>query len=229
MLDRTARNGKKLEEYRLRILGSLAFSLLLVWAGFRWWPLPGPYEPADINYDVRGQEIITMEEIAQTRQEVKTPPPPAPLPPVVVPDDVVLEDIELVFRDDFLAIENTGADAEAEIGVPIGDNMSFRADSGPKPVKIVQPKYTREARRKKVRAEIVLEVLVDDRGQVSEIRVIERYLLNKDKTEREAVDIVGYGLEEAAHEAASGWIFRPAREGGKAVRSYTTLIFSFGI
>ncbi len=229
MLDRIARNNERLGGYRLRILGSLAVSLLLVWAGFRWWPLPGPYEPADINYDVRGQEVITMEEITQTRQEVKTPPPPAPLPPVVVPDDVVLEDVELEFPDDFLAIEDTGTDAEAEVGVPTGNNMSFRADSGPKPVLIVQPQYTREARRKNVRAEVVLEVLVDERGQVSEIRVIKRYLLNKDKTEREAVAVIGYGLEEAAQKAAAGWMFRPAREGGKAVRSYTTLTFSFGI
>ena len=130
---------------------------------------------------------------------------------------------------DFLAIEDTGVDAEAEVGVPLGDNMSFRADSGPKPVRIVEPEYTREARRRNVRAEIVVEVLVDERGQVAEARVIERYLLNKNEDDKEAVAEVGYGLEEAAQEAALRWMFRPARERGKAVRSYTNVTFSFGI
>ncbi len=41
------------------------------------------------------QELVTMEEIMQTRQQVKPPPPPRPPVPVVVPDDAILEDDEL--------------------------------------------------------------------------------------------------------------------------------------
>lgn len=170
-----------------------------------------------------------MEEIVQTRQEKKKPPPPAPVPPVVVPNDVILDDIVLDFPDDFLAIEDTGEDVEETDGVTVGTDLSFRADSGPRPVRIVQPEYTREARRRNIRAEVVIEVLVDERGSVSEIKIVQRYLLNKDATEREAVASVGYGLEEAAKAAASQYVFRPAREGGIAVRSYTTLTFSFGV
>ena len=41
------------------------------------------------------QELVTMEEIVQTRQQIKPPPPPRPPVPVVVPDDAILEDDEL--------------------------------------------------------------------------------------------------------------------------------------
>ena len=229
MLDRAARNMKRMREYRIRILSSLAVSLLLIWGGFRWWPLPQNEGPADINYDVRGQEFITMEEITQTKQETKKPPPPPPVHPVIVPDDILLEDIDLEFSDDFLALEDTGEDVEETTGTTVGDNMSIRADSGPKAVRIVQPEYSREARRRNIRAEVVIEVLVNERGQVTEVKVVGRYLLSKDLKEREAVALIGYGVEEAAEKAAAGWQFSPAREGGKMVRSYTRLTFSFGV
>lgn len=170
-----------------------------------------------------------MEEITQTRQEQKKPPPPAPLPPVVMPDDVILEDIELIFPDDFLAIDDTGDDVEETDGTPVGDNLSFRADSGPRPVRIVQPEYSREAQRRNIRARVVVEVLVDERGSVADVKVTRRVLLNKDATEKESVDSIGYGIEQAAIDAATQYMFRAAREGGVAVRSYTTLTFTFGV
>ena len=146
-----------------------------------------------------------------------------------MPDDVVLEEIDLEFPDDFKAVDDTGEDVDAAEGVTVGDNLSFSADSGPKPVRIVQPEYPREAKRRNIRAEVVVEVLVDERGQVSEFKIVERYLLNKDQTEREAVAVIGFGVEEAAEKAADQWMFSPAREGGKIVRSYTRITFSFGV
>lgn len=229
ILDLRTKNSIRDQEYPRRALACMVGSLFLVLAFIRWWPLPGPDLPADINYDVRGQEVITMEEITQTRQEAKKPPPPPPIPPVVVPDDVILDDVEFEVADHFLAIEDTGEDVEETDGATVGSNLSFRADSGPRPVRIIEPKYTREARRRNIRAEVVIEVLVDERGGVSEVKVIGRFLLNKDATKREAVASVGYGLEEAAETAALQYIFRPAQEGGIAVRSYTTLTFSFGV
>ncbi len=53
------------------------------------------------------QELVTMEEIVQTRQQVKPPPPPRPPVPVVVPDDEILEDDEL------------DLDATLDIGEPL--------------------------------------------------------------------------------------------------------------
>jgi len=204
-------------------------SLLIVLGFFRYWPIPGEYEPADINYDIRGQELIAIEEIQQTQQEAKKPPPPAPVPPIVYPDDIIFDEIEFVAFDNFLAVDDPGVDEEVVEGPPQGATLSTRADSGPKPFRIVEPEYSKAARDRKIRAEVVIEVLVDEKGKVSEARVLKRYLVNKDKTKREFVELVGYGVEEAALAAAERWMFRPAREGGKIVRSYTTLTFSFGV
>jgi len=223
------RNSHRGAAYQIRILVGTCVSLLIVIAFFVFWPLPGEYEPADINYDIRGQELIAIEDIQQTRHEVRKPPPPAPMTPVVVPDDVILDEIEFAAEDNMLTVEDPGDDEELIEGPPQGTNLSMRADSGPKPFRIVEPEYSKEARKKKIRAEVLVEVLVDERGNVAEARVLKRYLVNKDKTERQFVTKVGYGIEEAALAAAQRWMFRPAREGGKIVRSYTTLTFSFGV
>lgn len=47
------------------------------------------------DFQLTTQEVVQMEEIEQTRQELKAPPPPRPPIPVEVPDDVVMEDIVL--------------------------------------------------------------------------------------------------------------------------------------
>lgn len=212
------------------MLGSLVASLFLVTACFRFWPLPDPGERPDITFNIRGQETIAIEEIQQTKQASKKPPPPAPLPPVIVPDDVYLDEVELDLDNNMLETENPGEETDVRDREATGDeNRMVRADSGPKPVRIVQPEYTSEAKRRNVRAEVIVEVLVNEYGRVEDVRVLERYLLNKDMTRKEAVTAVGYGVEQAAISAAERWMFRPAISNGRAVRSYTTLTFSFGV
>lgn len=47
------------------------------------------------NFTMSQQEVVQMEEIEQTKQELKAPPPPRPPVPVEVPNDVILENDEL--------------------------------------------------------------------------------------------------------------------------------------
>jgi protein TonB len=75
----------------------------------------------------------------------------------------------------------------------------------------------------------MVEVLVDERGRVSEKRIIDRFLYGKRDDPPEPVEHVGYGIEEAALSAAERWQFRPAKHGGRTVRSYYTLTFRFGV
>jgi len=214
----------------LQASACLAASLLVAIAVVKWWPPPDPEDPSAITFSTRGQEVIAIEEIMPTRQAAQKPPPPPPLPPIVVSDDVVLDEIELDLADTFLSVEDPGQEAIGEAGdQPVPSAQLVSAEVGPKPVRFVEPEYTREARKKKIRAEVVVEVLVDERGRVKEARVLERFLLGKDDTEKEPVQSLGYGLEEAALAAAGNWMFRPARQNGQAVRSYTTLTFSFGV
>ena len=215
--------------YRIRVLASIVASQLLLIGAVNLWPLPGVEIDTNV-YHTQGQEVIEMEEILPTRQKQKPPPPPPPLIPVVVPDDVVIE--ELVELDDnFLILEEYAEEALDQSGQqPSGNSASFKApDAGPKPLRFVEPEYTRAARRKKVRAEIIVEVLVDERGLVRDAKILERFLYKKDSDEKEVVNGIEYGLEESALSAAQRWMFQPAKENGQPVRSYTTLTFSFGV
>ncbi len=182
-----------------------------------------------MTFDTRGQEVIAMEEIQQTRQEKKKPAPPVPAPPVIMPDDVTLDDIELEIADVSLVLDEAGTDEEVVEGTETGNNVAARADRSPSPVRIATPDYPREASRRNVRAEVVVEVLVDDRGRVVEARIVERYLLNKDGTEKETVAEIGYGIEDAAISAAERHTFRPAIQDGQRVQSYSTLTFRIGV
>jgi periplasmic protein TonB len=207
----------------------VVLSLLLAIGAIRFWPMDQGF-PDTLVFDTRGQELIQVEEVLPTQQKRRRPPPPAPLTPVIVPDETVLDEIEIELTENLITAdlgedegEEEGEDAPTTGGVT-------RADSGPRAFRVVEPEYTREARRRKIRAEVIVEVLVNARGRVETARVINRYLLDgRDNQDREAVDILGYGLEESALSAAEQWMFRPAREGGKVVSSRTTLTFSFGV
>ena len=170
-----------------------------------------------------------MEEIQPTRQARQAPPPPSPPIPIVVPDDVVLDEFALDLSDaNLLDVEEPGPDEELSEGTDAVVNAGG-ATVGPKAVRFVEPEYTREARRRRVRAEVVIEVFIDDRGRVQETSIEERFILDKDGASKTPVAELGYGLEEAAVSAARRWVFRPARENGKPVASYTTLTFTFGV
>lgn len=218
------------EDYRVRVMLCLAASLTVLLAAVRLWPAPGNSAESGGAFRATEQEAIEVEEIQQTRQADAVPPPPAPPIPILVPDDVVLDEVELDFSAGLLDLDRTGDDplfsqgpAEAESAAPSGPTV------GPKTVRFVEPEYTREARRKRIRAELVVRVLVDEKGRVKESEIVERFLLDRRGAAKTPVDALGYGLEEAALAAADRWIFRPARKDGKPVESRTTLTFTFGV
>ena len=54
----------------MHLLATLTISLVLVNGVIQWWPLPSD-STESMTFDTRGQEVIAMEEIQQTRQEKK--------------------------------------------------------------------------------------------------------------------------------------------------------------
>ncbi len=207
-----------------------AATLLLLIACVRLWPAPGATVEAGKPYSMSEHEFIDIEQIQPTHQALQAPPPPSPPIPIVVPDDVVLDEHEIDVSDaNLLSVEDLGPDDASSDGIADASRSASGATFGPKAVRFVEPEYTQEARRRRVRAEVVIEVLVDAAGRVLETRIEERFLLDKDGTERTPVPEIGYGLEEAARSAAQRWIFRPARTDGEPVSSYTTLTFTFGV
>lgn len=92
-------------QYGVTIQIGLLLSLALVVGFFR---APVQAE-ADFDITLVEQEAVQMEEIKQTKQELRPPPPPRPPVPIEVPDDQVIEDIEL------------DLDATLDISEPISD------------------------------------------------------------------------------------------------------------
>jgi len=89
---RKARGAEWKTHYRLKIEIGLSLSLLVVTLLFRLPLTPGATQ---FDVDLGQQEVVQIEEIQQTHQQMAPPPPPRPPVPIEVPDDEVIEDVEL--------------------------------------------------------------------------------------------------------------------------------------
>ncbi len=78
--------------YRLSVEIGLVLSLFLLAAVIR---APIYQSTGGMDIQLAQQEVVTMEEIQQTKQIEKPPPPPRPPVPVEVADDAVMDDEEL--------------------------------------------------------------------------------------------------------------------------------------
>ena len=66
----------------------------------------------------------------------------------------------------------------------------------------VKPDYTDEARRRNIRGDVLMEIVVKRDGTVTNVRVLRG---------------LGYGLDERAVEAVTQWSFNPATRKGVPV------------
>jgi TonB family protein len=96
---------------------------------------------------------------------------------------------------------------------PLGANRSPDLLSAPPVVLLkVEPQYTEEARKAKLKGVVVLYVEIGPDGRATDIRV------NRS---------LGMGLDEKAIEAVRQWRFRPAMKDGKPVTQATTIEVNF--
>jgi hypothetical protein len=200
------------------LLGIQALLVVLVTL----WPARRPNGVEKTLFDVRDREVGAREEVLPTRQALRRPPPPIP---VAVPDDIVLE-TEPTFADGLESLDPSDDAVLAEGGGDLGAPAP-RPDSGPRAIRFAEPEYPEEARRRGLRAEVVVEVEVNEKGRVVDTIVLERYVWDEDT--KAPVERLDFGLEEAALAASTRWLFQPAREGGFPVRSRTALTFRFGL
>ncbi|MFQ5569626.1 MAG: hypothetical protein ACE5G0_08115 [Rhodothermales bacterium] len=107
-----ASDGHDRHAYRLRMMGALAATLLLLNLLVQWWPASegGSFYTL---YAAHEGPRITLDEVLQTVQVREQKPPPAPLTPVVIPRDVLLDEMDIVVPDSFLVFEEVGLDREA--------------------------------------------------------------------------------------------------------------------
>ena len=84
--------------------------------------------------------------------------------------------------------------------------------SAPSLVYKVEPEYSEEARKAKFQGTVVLYVVVDEKGQPRDLKVLRP---------------LGLGLDEKAIEAVTKWRFRPGYKDGKAVPVAATIEVNF--
>lgn len=84
--------------------------------------------------------------------------------------------------------------------------------SAPALVFKVEPEYSEEARKAKYQGTVVLSIVVDDKGNPKELKIVRP---------------LGLGLDEKAIEAVQKWRFRPGQLNGKAVAVAATVEVNF--
>lgn len=90
--ERARRFRSERDKYFLYIQAGMALALLVLVAAFNLDIQPGDRE----GFEAPAQELVTVQEIIQTRQDIKPPPPPRPPIPVEVPNDELLEEDDLM-------------------------------------------------------------------------------------------------------------------------------------
>ena len=203
---RATRIRKKGSGYLLGLQAGLASALVLLLLAFTM-PLSfeGEFEVVQVE-----QELVTMEEIQQTRQQVKPPPPPRPMIPISVPDDeIVLDedldlDVALELDEALVNIEPPPAveEEEPEVEVFVAVESMPKMKGGM--ANLLQAvKYPVIARKQGIEGNVIVKIIVDEEG-----------VPNSPTIMRSPSPL----LEDAAVEAVMKQRFEPGRQRGRAVK-----------
>lgn len=202
--ERLRKNGSG---YLLGIQGAAIFALVAVLLAFQ---IPvsggGDFEVVEVK-----QELVTMEEIQQTKQQILPPPPPRPIIPVLVPDDelIVDEDLDL---DAALELDEMLVDVmpppPVEEEEPDEPEIFVAVESMPKMIGgmanlLKSVKYPVVARKGGVEGNVIVKIVVDEEGNPLNPTIMRS---------PSAV------LDDAAVEAVMKQRFEPGRQRGRAVK-----------
>lgn len=197
--------------YRRVFEGSLILVLVLVIVPFRFLPFYGgqsPFQPVM-------QEIVKLEDIEQTRQENRPPPPLRPAIPIEVPSDEVLEDVTIASTEIDLAEEVAPPQedfSEEEVFFLVVEEMPKIIGGMEELLKhIVYPEI---ALRSGIEGRVIVAAYVDERGRVVSTEVLRG---------------LGVGLDEAAQRAVQKVKFIPGRQRGKPVKVRVAISVRFQI
>lgn len=204
------------KRYPIFVEIGLVATLLILIAAFRA-DLRGGDE---FEIPLEEQEIVEIEEIRQTKQEIKPPPPPRPPVPIEVPDDQIIDDDEL------------DLDASLDINEPITDlppppPAQEEVEEEPEIFVIVEEMpeliggleslqrsitYPEIAKKAGVEGKVFVQFVVDEQGNVQD-PVVTRG--------------IGAGCDEEALKAVRQAKFTPGKQRGKAVRVKMSLPITF--
>jgi len=160
------------------------------------------------------------------------PPPPPPEPPPPEEEQVEEEKPEMEKQQQKLSLSELELALDAGSGDGMAEGMalvSFSLDSGdlddyifdiedldqiPRPITQVAPKYPHELKRQGVNGRVILVFIVDDQGNVRNVRV-------ETSTHRE--------FEKPAVDAVEKWKFQPGERQGKKVKTRMRLPLAFNV
>lgn len=98
-----------------------------------------------------------------------------------------------------------------------GESQPIRFTVGmtkPEPIRQIQPRYTENARRAGVQGAVILEAVIDEQGNVTDVRVLRGLPM---------------GLDREAVSAVQQWKFKPATMASKPIKVYFNLTVNFTI
>ncbi|MFC2134237.1 energy transducer TonB [Bacteroidota bacterium] len=197
--------------FETSIIISLAFLIL----AFKFFPSINKTE-----VELEGpQELLLVEDIENTKQEVAPPPPPKPPIPIEAPSDDVLEDIEISETELDVDAVTESAPPPAEIEEETEPVFFVAVEEMPEPVGGISAieariTYPDIALRAGIQGRVFIRAFVDEGGNVSKAEVLKR---------------IGAGCDEAAIAAVMKTKFKPGRQRGKAVKVQVSLPIVFGI
>jgi protein TonB len=161
---------------------------------------------------VEEQEVVQMEEIQQTKQEVKPPPPPKPPVPVEVPNDEIIDedvdfDASLDLNESLDTSQgppppDTGEEEEEEPEIFVVVEQQPEMIGGQEALygEIEYPDFARKAN---IEGQVILQFIVDENGNVSNVQVLRS---------------VHKLLDEEAVRAIQQMKFKPGKQRGKSVK-----------
>ena len=155
------------------------------------------------------QTVIAMEDIPETRQIQRAPPPPRPAVPIEtestdVPDDVTIESTDLDFDETSLDLPPPpppgSRDGDSDIEEEIVE--FWAVEEAPTVVKEVYPEYPEVARKAGLEGTVFVQFLVGRDGRVKQPMVLRGPEL----------------FRKSAMDAVMQFVFRPATQNDKPVQ-----------
>lgn len=194
--------------YLIRMEIGFILALLIMISAFK---IDFDIKTQDEQIVIDRQEEVFVEEIVQTKQEIKAPPPPRPMVPVEVPNDEIIVDdfidldAELDLDDSFMELPpppppaNDENNEEEEIFIVVEQMPELIGGLASLNKHITYPEM---ARRAQIEGRVIVEFIIDKEGNVNNPKIIRG---------------IGGGCDEVALNAVQKVKFKPGMQRGKPV------------
>jgi len=192
-------------DYSKYVYISLLTAVLLHAAAFAFWP---EYVPSVYRLPI---VVPKMFEVVPDYEE-PPPPPEMPQPPVEASDIIPSDDVspDITIRRNYIPLREMLRTLPPIIEPPQFPVGGF--DTYPDVIRECRPAYPEIARKAEVEGTVVVLVRIDETGKVVQARV-----------EHSDAEI----FNQAALDAAFGYVFRPAEQNGYPVKATISLSFRF--